>query len=359
MKKLIFLSLASLSILNVSGADGQTTQETDVKALVSKAKTTENKLPKALWNYQLNEKDDLFDPSAITVDNEDLAQLKERYDRMLHATFLKSKDLSENLNNLHELGQHMDKIAVFVEDRLVDMYGTNVAVENISVYGSFLYMPDPGDVDLQVVVDSPVPIYEHIELPATTILSTLDEGNFPEISLQIIDYQTFVQAKENYDTGQLSRSERIALQQLAFGAEWFYTMYGQDLRFDTNNQIQDYKKDNYLFRAFDTYKAAGARLYKSVYDVLPPESDRVRLRKVLSRLMITDFLINALDKKMVTSPKVYDQLYDQIRAIKEDNGRRWISVEKKIEHIYFQKLKNLLELSEQYGHIEDVELVNK
>lgn len=357
MKRLILLIFSSLLLLNVGGAYAHTLA-TDVKALVWTARTTENKLPKALWNYQLSDKDELFDPSAITVDNGNLEETKARYDRMLHATFLKSKDLSNNLNNLHELGLHMDKVAVFVEDRLADLYATNVIVENISVYGSFLYMSDPGDVDLQIVVDSPVSIYEHMELPANAIIDS-DGVNFPEISLQIIDYKTFVTAKEHVDTGNLSRSERIALQQLAFGAEWFYTIYGHDLRFDTNDQISDYKKENYLFRAFDTHKAAGARLYKSAYDLIAPESDQVRLRKVLSRLMITDFLINPLNRKMVTPPKIYDQLYDQIRSIKEENGPQWTGVERKIEQIYFQKLKNLLDLSEQYGYLDNVELVKR
>lgn len=329
------------------------------KTLYKIAKETKKKLPEANWPYQFNAAEGIFDINHVEIDPNDKVETKVRYERMLHFLFFNYKNSDAYLDRIESVSNYLPDCIDYIEKKLREIYLENTHVLHISIYGSFLYnIIDPDDVDMQIIVESPVPIFEHIEASFTEITGQPNVAHLPVFSFQIIDYMTYKNAKKKSHANFLTRGEKIALQHSAMAASWYFTVYGLDLRFDPPSELKVNTKSNYLYRAFNTLNAAGSRLYKSAYAIIPPESDRVRLRKVVSRILITDFMIPAIDPAAVKKPQIYENFYKEIRNLKDSDKKKIRHLEDRIRKLYFQKLDHLLRLSDKQGKIENIELVD-
>lgn len=322
-----------------------------VVELYQTAKNTQHNLPIPNWQYQLFEGEDIFQLPIVKVDSHSKSDLQTRYERMLHTKFLSSKSKNVLLDRLYKLSVHTDKIASYIENKLYH----EVHVQNISVYGSFLYNEiDPDDIDILVIVDGPMRVGHHFE---TTFEELTGEWiYFPKISVQIMDFQTYLKVRNITDFNSLNRPESMALQQLAVASSWYLTLYGYDMRYDNLKTVDEHTKLNFLNKSLLSMKAAGARLYKSAYQYLQPESDQVRLRKVLSRILISDFIIQLLDKSLKPSPETYNKIYQQLRTKNLSKFKNVNKIEEKIQKIYFDKLLELFVIAHKLGKINDISL---
>ena len=203
-----------------------------------------------------------------------------------------------------------------------------------------------------IVVDSSYPIFEHVDVNSEIITGI--PGLYPKFSFQVIDYNTYLESLANATSFYLTRAEKMALQHVAVASAWYFTIYGYDFRFDAPSNLTEVTKINYLNKSIVSLHAAGARLYRSVYNIIPYESERIRLRKVVSRILITDFLIPVLDKSIKATPSVYSNLYDEIRLIKDHEMSKWKKLEKKVNSLYFKKLEQLLSIAEKQGKLGEV-----
>ncbi len=319
-----------------------------VKSLIQTAKKSSNNLARPAWPFQFDE-DRLFQEPLNEIDKDSKENAEERFYRMLHALYLKPKNTKEMLDRAYSVSTFIPQIISYVNKKM-DVSGK---VQHISVYGSFLYnMTDPDDIDMLVIVDSQEPIFEHEEVDSKVI--TGKTGLYPKFSFQVIDYNTYQVAMSHAELPYLPRSEKMALQHIAVGSAWYFTLYGLDFRFDNPSSLKDVTKTNYLNKSVVSLNAAGARLYKSAYLVIPYESERVRLRKVVSRILISDFLIPVLDKSVKATPDVYTKIYDDIRIVKDHETKKWKSIEKRVQALYFQKLEQLLTIAEKQGRLDEI-----
>lgn len=343
----IVLFLLSLSFVDLKAAPKKKISP-EVKELIQVSQKSSNKLPLPTWPYQFdNER--LFQEPLNDIDKDSVKEAQERFYRMLHALYLKPKNTKEMLERAHSVSAYIPEIDSYVKNK---MFISN-KIMHISVYGSFLYnMTDPDDVDMLIIVDSPYTIFEHADVNSEKI--TGKSGLYPKFSFQVIDYNSYMLALGKTDSTYLSRAEKMVLQHVAVGSSWYFTIFGLDFRFDNPNSLTDVTKVNYLNKSIVSLNGAGARLYKSAYSSLPFESERIRLRKVVSRILISDFLIPVLDKSIKATPTVYTNLYDEIRLIKDHENKKWKSVEKKIQKLYFQKLEQLLSIAEKQGKLDEI-----
>ncbi len=275
---------------------------------------------------------------------------------MLHVSNLNAPQIKKMIARVDNLAENAPEIISFVGKEISKICYHTVSVQHLSVYGSYLYNEqDPDDIDMLVVVDSPTIICEHLEYPSSTVLGAKKGVLFPKLSFQVMDYNTYLYAKESRDLSHLTRGEKLALQQLTVVANWYYTIYGFDLRFENTKSLKMYMKENYLNKAFNTLNGAGARLYKSASSILPYETEPVRLRKVISRLLITDHILSVFDKTFVSSAKVYDQLYNEVRQLKDYDYDKFGAMTAKIESLYLSKLNQLLKVAEKHKKLEYLE----
>lgn len=311
-----------------------------------------NKVFATTWPYEFMDQDHLYGILA-DVNMLDKNDARYRFLRMLHASYLNSDQIKKITNRLDAFVTQAPKLVSFIEHELSKKFFHKITVQHLSVYGSYLYNEtDPDDIDLLIIVDSPIKICTHLDFPATKVLGK--NVNLPTLSFQIIDYNTYlyakVQTKNPY--AHLSRGEKLALQHLTVVANWYYTIYGFDLRFENTKFLKMHMQINYLNKAFNTLKAAGERLYKVPLSNLPNEKDSVRLRKVVSRLLITDHLLKVLHKSYASSSKKYTRLYAEIRTLKEGDYEKIGLMTAKIEDFYLKKLNRMLKLAEKYNKID-------
>jgi predicted nucleotidyltransferase len=346
MKKTIVMFMLFIQCCTISYAG-------EAQKVYEKAMKTGNKVFTANWAYEFQDQDNLFGIFA-DIDMTDKDNANKRYNRMLHIPYLNSGLIKKMTGRVSDFAENVPEITSFIEREISKRFFHQVTVQHISIYGSYLYNEiDPDDVDLLIVVDSPITLCEHLEFPASMILE--DKGaRLPTMSFQIMDYNTYLFAKVNTKNpfANLPRGEKLALQHLTVVASWYYTIYGFDLRYENAKSLKSYMKLNYLNKAFNTLNAAGARLYKSALSALPNETDLVRLRKVVSRILITDYIVTVLNKQYANSPKSYDQLYKEIRTIKEGDFSKIGALTIKIEKLYLKKLSQLLELAEKYKKLD-------
>lgn len=352
MNKNICLMLLLLQLCGLFTIEGN-----DVESLYETAVETKNKMFVANWPFKFKSVDQLYDLNFSQVDPYSQEEIERHYNRMLHAHFFGKEFSKEMVLRVRDFCEYVPSIITYIEG-LSQKYHANISVQHISIYGSFLYNAvDPDDVDLLIVVDSPTPIFDHIEIPAADIVGEKEAATLPKISFQILDYNTYISAQRSKK--EITRAQNIAQQQLAVAGSWYLTIFGFDLRYDELAKLKPRTKLNYLNKAFSTHRAAGSRLYKEVYRTIPMETERIRLRKVVSRLMITDFLLASLDASVEASPEIYHTFYDEIRDAEDYEQQKWIDLENKIENLYFQKLRELLLLANKYSKIDQVEATDK
>jgi hypothetical protein len=324
-----------------------------VTDLVQISKKSSNKLPKPSWSFAF-ENEGLYQEPMEKIDKDSKEDAQKRFNRMLHSMYLNSANSKEMFERVHSISAYVPKINSYLKNKM-NIYGE---VQHISVYGSFLYnMTDPDDVDMLIVVDSPYTVFEHADINSEIITGI--PGLYPKFSFQVIDYNTYLESLANRTSSYLTRAEKITLQQVAVASAWYFTIYGYDFRFDTPSSLTEITKVNYLNKSVVSLNAAGARLYKSVYNIIPYESERIRLRKVVSRILISDFLIPVLDKSIKATPSVYSKLYDEIRLIKDHEVSKWKKLEKKINRLYFKKLEQLLLIAEKEGKLGEIIFTDK
>lgn len=312
------------------------------------------KIFSATWPFEFQNKDHLYDfSSKINLNDKNNASL--RYKRMLHIKMLTNSKAKKMMARLDNFSKNASTLVSYIEKEIFNQLGLQATVQHVSIYGSYLYNDNPDDIDLLVVVDSPQTIFLHLEVPATTVFG-LNGLLFPKLSFQVIDYNTYLYAKEHSKMpfDHLPRNEKLALQQLTVAANWHYSIYGFDLRYNNPSSLETYMQENFLHKAFITLNGAGERLYKTAYAYLPYETDPVRLKKVVSRLLITEFSISALKKSFVSPKKVYDNLYAEIKNLKESDSENISIVSKKIENLYLKKLKQLLELADEHQKLNEL-----
>lgn len=349
MRKAIVLFVLLIQFCNVSYAK-------EAKEMYEHAVKTGNKVFTAIWPYEFSEQDDLYGVLA-DIDMKDKDNASKRYNRMLHISYLSSSQIKKMTSRVNALAEHVPTIVSYIEREFSKKLFHQISVQHLSVYGSYLYNEtDPDDVDLLIVVDSQKAICEHLEISASAVLGNAG-AKIPTLSFQVMDYNTYLFAKVQTKNpfASLSRGEKLALQQLTVVANWYYTLYGFDLRYENAKSLKAYMKINYLNKAFNTLNGAGARLYKSALSALPNETDPVRLRKVVSRLLITDFLLTVLDKKYASSSKTFDQLYKEIRKINVNDYSKISTMTAKVEQLYLQKLKYMLMLAEENKKLDYLE----
>lgn len=316
-----------------------------------------NKVFTATWPYQFKENDNLYGLlTDINMNDKDNAT--KRYSRMLHTSYLNAAQIKKMQARIDSFAENTPTIISFIEKEISKTYHHTASAQHLSVYGSYLYNEkDPDDVDMLVVVDSPYTIFDHLEFSSSTVLGSKKGALFPKMSFQVMDYNTYLYAKEQTKdpSAYLTRGEKMALQQLTLVANWFYTVYGFDLRFENTKSLKAYMTENYLNKAFNTLNGAGARLYKTAASPLPYETEPVRLRKVVSRLLITDYIISVLNKSYASSPKTFDQLYNEIRILKDYDYDKFGPMTAKIESLYLDKLNKLLKLAEKHKKLDYLE----
>lgn len=325
-------------------------------SIYQEAVETDKKLYIAEWPFKFNKKETIYASKHIDMAQASDEDIKQRYMRMVHAALLGEKQVDVLLDRINTFSEHTPELIAYIESHFTKKQALSVAVKHISIYGSYLYNgEDPDDVDLLLIVDSPVAIFEHIEVPAEQIFEVAPGQSFPKVSYQVMDLNTYQNAQKPPKDASISRSEKMAQQGLTVAGAWYFTIYGFDLRYDNPKKLTKHMKINYLNKAFNTLNAAGSRLYKTVYKVIPEESERVRLRKVVSRILITDFIIPRLSPTLPTSLDEYEDLYADIREIDDADQSKWQDLEKRLEEIYLQKLQQLLSLAEKYSKIDQVE----
>jgi hypothetical protein len=350
MKK--FITLFSVLILvTTSSIYGLTATEVYEKAIV-----TNTKLFTANWPDKFTKKNTLFE-SILNIDSSDHDDIVNRHERMIHTAYLTDDQIVQMINRVEEFSENVPDLVPYIQDKINNLYhDENLTIQHISIYGSYLYNEiDPDDVDLMIVVDSKFTIFRHIELPATTILGS--KGIYlPKISFQIIDYNTYLvaQNKIRKKSPVLSQGEKVALQQLTLAGGWNFCIFGFDFRYDLPNKLSENMKLNYLKNAFICLSKAGARLYKTPLSNLPPETDLVRLRKVVSRILITDYILTVLNKTDAEAEETYSSLYDEIRGIQNYEHEKMNIIAGKIENLYLKKLKQILLLAETNNKLDQL-----
>lgn len=350
-KSLTFLLLLAFSIsIDIQGANAASPE---VKAVHQIAMKSDNKLPMPSWSFEFQNNDRLYQEPITEIDIHSQLDAKERFYRMLHALYLKPNNTKDMLDRAHSVSSFIPQIISHVNKKM----HVSGKVQHISIYGSFLYnMVDPDDVDILIIVDSPNPVFEHADVDSKLITGS---DKFPKFSLQVIDYNTYQTAVSHFDSENLPRSEKLALQHIAVGSAWYFTIYGFDFRFDNPNSLKQNTKANYLNKSIVSLNSAGARLYKSAYSYLPFESEKIRLRKVVSRILITDFLIPVLDTSVAATPSTYTMLYNEIRQTKDSDKKKWKDLESRIQNLYFKKLEQLLTIAEKHGKLNEIKFSDK
>ncbi len=349
-KKLSILPLLFFLILHLNiEADSL-----NVKEKYKFAVDSTYKLPLSGWSFHFQENEHLFNEPLSEINKSSKEEASQRFLRMMHSNYLKNKNTQEMLDRAYLVSKYVPQIISYVKNEM----SISSTVQHISIYGSFLYnMDNPDDVDILIIVDSPYPIFQQREIDSKLI--TGKENLFPNFSLEVQDYNSYQVAMSHSENPHLPRSERLALGQLAVGSTWYFTIYGFDLRYDNLKELRKNTRLNYLKHAIGALKAAGARLYKSIYSHLPPESERVRLRKVVSRILITDFLITHIDHSIKPSPEIFDELHEKIKVTKKGKNKEWKKLEERIQNLYFQKLKELLSIADNLGKLDEISFSEK
>ncbi|MBA3284782.1 MAG: hypothetical protein H0U27_06955 [Nitrosopumilus sp.] len=346
-KSLPFLLLILFSLTQIA-MEAAISASPIVKELVQTSKNSSNKLPMPSWAFEF-EDELLYQEPLEQIDKDSKEDAQKRFNRMLHSMYLKLENSKKLFERAHSVSAYIPKINSYIKSKM-DIYGE---IQHVSIYGSFLYnMTDPDDVDMLIVVDSPYPVFEHADVNSEIITGI--PGLYPKFSFQVIDYNTYLNSLGKATSSYLTRAEKMALQHVAVASAWYFTIFGYDFRFDTPSNLTEVTKVNYLNKSIVSLNAAGARLYKSAYSYLPYESERIRLRKVVSRILISDFLIPVLDKSIKATPSVYSNLYDEIRLIKDHEITKWKKLEKKVNSLYFKKLEQLLLIAEKQGKLDEI-----
>ncbi len=348
MKKNLTLFLLFLFSISHIGVEAATSTSPIVKDLVQISKKSTNKLPEPSWPFTF-EDEHLFEEPLQQIDKDSKKDAQKRFNRMLHSMYLNPENSKEMFERAYSVSAYIPQISAYIKNKMY-IYGE---VQNVSIYGSFLYnMTDPDDVDMLIIVDSPYSVFEHVDVNSEIITGI--PGLYPKFSFQVIDYNSYLESLANATSAYLTRSEKMALQHVAVASAWYFTIYGYDFRFDNPSSLAEVTKVNYLNKSIVSLNAAGARLYKSAYSYLPYESERIRLRKVVSRILISDFLIPILDKSIKATPAVYTKLYEEIRLIKDHETAKWKKIEKKVNALYFKKLEQLLSIAEKQGKLGEI-----
>lgn len=351
MRKTFALFIVFIQICSISFAK-------DAQEIYNDAVKSGNKVFTATWPYQFKQFDDLYG-LLMEVNMNDKANVSKRYNRMLHVSYLNAAQTKKMIDRVDTLAENAPEMTSFIRNQISKLGYHILSVQHLSVYGSYLYNEkDPDDIDMLVVVDSPYTICEHLEFSSSTVLGAIKGAQFPKMSFQVMDYTTYLYAKEQKEMSHLTRGEKLALQHLTVVANWYYTIYGFDLRFENTKSLKTYMKENYLNKAFNTLNGAGARLYKNAFSTLPYETEPVRLRKVVSRLLITDYVLSVLNKSYASSPKTFDQLYNEVRLLKDYDYDKFGPMTAKIESLYLEKLNYLLKLAEKHKKLDYLESRN-
>ena len=344
---LFFLSISCHFCLNAH--PGKIKEQ--IATLFSTVTTTELKIPNPEWSYEFKENEELYHSPIQAVNHNSKEDLTSRYENMVHSPFVDNESQKKITEKLFELSAHSEQITSYIKKN----FNLTGEVQNISVYGSYLYNTiDPDDVDLLVIVDGFKDARYHFETTFKNITGV--EGNFPKISLLIMDFNTYVKFMGSADPDPSNYPETLALQHFTMAGSWYLTLYGYNLRLDNLADLEEHTKLNYLRKAFLSAKAAGGRLYKSAYSYLAPESDQKRLHKVVSRILITDFLIQKLKNNKAPSKKRYEILYQRIRTLKEGQTEKLQRIEKRVQNLYSKKLLELFILADKFGKIDEVSL---
>ncbi|MBA3602301.1 MAG: hypothetical protein H0W50_01345 [Parachlamydiaceae bacterium] len=349
-KSVTFLLLCLFSTSQIEMDAAVKSASPVVKELLEVSKKSSKKLPMPSWSY-IFKNESLYhsiDDKDI-IDKEFKKDAQKRFDRMVHTLYLNPINKKEMFERAHSISAYIAQIESYMKNKM------NIAgkVQHISVYGSYLYnMNDADDIDMLIVVDSPIKtIFEHADVDSKIITGN---ANLPKFSFQVIDYNTYIASLAHANSPYLTRNEKLALQHIAVGSGWYFTIYGYDFRFDDPHNLKDNTKVNYLNKSIVSLNAAGARLYKSGYSYLPYESEKIRLRKVVSRILISDFLIPVMDNSIKATPTIYAELYADIRLIKDHETVKWKSIEKRINKLYFKKLEQLLSIAEKQGKLDEI-----
>ena len=351
MKRLIYILILICSVSWISPS-------LDPRTAVEQAQNSDNRRAQAHWNYQFSEEDRLYDNNRNDVDMMDIEDVHTRYNRMFHFPFLSDQQAEESLDRVMAFSQHLPMIIPFLQEELSNLELGDAKIESLSMYGSFLYsIAIPDDIDMFVIVDSPVPVYHHIDIWISEISGEKEDDEvFPILSFQIIDRGTLDRVRnslvEAEKQGVYHSGDKLLSQRLAMGSNWFFTLYGRPLRYDSPEDFSSYRQENHLKKAFDSLKSAGSRLFGQAYTRLSPEPDRVRLRKVVSRIMITDFL---LAKENL--PTSYSELYQRIREVDDDDAKEWELIQEELEKIYYSRMAILLIRAKQHGRMDQVVLL--
>jgi hypothetical protein len=161
-----------------------------------------------------------------------------------------------------------------------------------------------------------------------------------------------VQNQSDVPSTDLTRRELLASQQLTAGSNWFLAIYGFDLKYKKPSKLKTYQKSNYLNTAYNILHFAGACLYNAPHTNNYFTSDKLRFRKVISRILVADFIINILNKKAASPSTLFDSLLAEAEKIDGIDSSHTSLLFHKVEALYLQKLKAILDLAEAQHKID-------